>query len=393
MANESSDKEYEHSSTSELPENKLRHNFLLGDMAWVKHNGALWWPAQVIDETCVSSKPKKKGKYDCLVRLYGTCQYMYVDPWKSNTEFKMMLKQEGKSATKVFHEVLEKELSCVSLPGDKEESDNSEGTQTKVTTQKTSSRKVRKQEGLKHCSYKGVKKAATAENLEDESEDQDQEVGSTAATGATVQKGKRRREIKSSSSHGAVQTIDKVQVAHVLDKESCKIRASVVRREGLRRSSRSSAKEYLDAGATEDSMVAETSAPHTEIKAMVRDILFKEIIDKERDAEMVYVDQVINGICSTAVDSMTGGTIACTKGEGIKQNGTGVQDESNQGKSDQATEDTMQVTSPETRNHTTNDNANPMKEVIDTTPSRDAAIKEQEEPAHAESDKSGSCKA
>jgi hypothetical protein len=251
------------------------------------------------------------------------------------------------------------------------------GTQTKVTTQKTSSRKVRKQEGLKHCSYKGVKKAATAENLEDE--DQDQEVGSTSATGATVQKGKRRREIKSSSSHGAVQTIDKVQVAHVLDKESCKIGASVVRREGLRRSARSSAKEYLDAakdrtvsltdtGATEDSIVAETSAPHTEIKAMVRDILFKEIIDKERDAEMVYVDQVINGICSTAVDSMTGGTIACTKGEDIKQNGTGVQDESNQGKSDQATEDTMQVTSPETRNHTTNDNANPMKEVIDTTP-------------------------
>jgi hypothetical protein len=242
------------------------------------------------------------------------------------------------------------------------------GTQTKVATQKTSSRKVRKQEGLKHCSYKGVKKAATAENLEDESEDQDQEVGSTAATGATVQKGKRRREIKSSSNHDAVQTIDKVQVAHVLDKESCKIRASVVRREGLRRSSRSSAKEYLDAGATEDSMVAETSAPHTEIKAMVRDILFKEIIDKEHDAEMAYVDQVINGICSTAVDSMTGGTIACTKGEGIKQNGTGVQGDSNQGKSDQATEDTMQVTSPETRNHTTNDNANPMKEVIDTTP-------------------------
>jgi hypothetical protein len=38
---------YVHPSTSELPENKLRHNFLLGDMTWVKHNGTSWWPAQV----------------------------------------------------------------------------------------------------------------------------------------------------------------------------------------------------------------------------------------------------------------------------------------------------------------------------------------------------------
>jgi hypothetical protein len=247
---------------------------------------------------------------------------------------------------------------------------------------------------LKQCSYKGVKKAVTAEYLEDESEDQDQEVGSTAKTGAIVQKGKRRRGRKSSSSHDTVQTVDKdsskrqKQVAHVLDKEGCKIGASVVRREGLRWSSRSSAKEYLyaaedrtvsltDTGAsgyaTEDSMVAGTSAPHAVIKAMVRGILFKEIIDRDREAKMAYADQVSNGICSPAVDSMTGSTASSMTGEAIKLNGTGVQGESNnvtqrerEGKSDQENGDTMQLTSPETRNHATKninskDNTSPLK--------------------------------
>lgn len=399
MVNESSDKEYEHPSTSELPENKLRYNFRLGDMTWVKNSASSWWPAQVIDEACVGSKPKKKAKHDCLVRLYGTCQYLYVDPWKSNAEFKMMLKQESKSATEVFREVLEKELSRVNSSSDyDEEGESLEGTQPKVTTEKTSSRKVRKQEGLKQGSYKGVKKAATAGNLDDGSEDQDQEVGSTAATGVSVQKGKRRRGRKSSSSHDTAQTTDKdscdnsaeslkgkrlKQVARVLDKEGCKIGASAVRREGLRRSTRASAKEYLDAAAdgtvsltdtgasedaTEDSMLDGTSGSHTEIKAMVRDILFKEIIDREHDAEMAYVNEVINGICNSTMDSMIGGATASTKGgQGIK-NGTGVEGESSsvtqrerKGELDQATEDTKNINSK-------NGSANPLKEVIDTTP-------------------------
>ncbi|GJN15944.1 hypothetical protein PR202_gb02892 [Eleusine coracana subsp. coracana] len=377
----SSDKGYEHPSTSELPENKLRHNFRLGDMIWVKHSGSSWWPAQcpsfhrnittlnvsefkVVDEACVSSKPKKKAKNDCLVRLYGTCQYLYVDPWKSNTDFKMvcarpflitMLKQESKSATEVFREVLEKELSRVNSSNDyDEESDNSEGTQTKVATKKTSSRKVRKQEGLKQCSYK-YKGAATTEDLEDESEDQDQEFGNPATTGVSVQKGKRRRGRKNEF--------------HVLDKGG-KIGASVVRREGLRRSSRASAKEDLDEAAdgtvslTDTGPCEETSGSHTEIKAMVRDILFKEIIDREHDAEMAFVDEVINGICNSTMDSMTSGATASTKCEQGINNGTGVEGESSnvtqrerKGKSDEATEGTMQVT-----------RANPLKEVMDTTP-------------------------
>ncbi|XP_062191121.1 uncharacterized protein LOC133894939 isoform X2 [Phragmites australis] len=386
MVNGSAEKNYgidELPSTSELPENKLRHNFRLGDLIWVKHGGSSWWPAQVIDEACVGAKPKKKAKHDCLVRLYGTCQYLYVDPWKSNMEFKMMLKQESKSAMEAFREVLEKELSCVNSSSDyDDEAVNSKGGDTKGTTEKSSSRKVRKQEGLEPYSY--------TDDLGDETEEQynegqDQEFGSTATTGVTVRKGKRGRTRQSSSTNDKEQVIDKAsseissgslrnkrqkQVARVLDKEDCKIGASVVRREGLRRSGRTNANEYLDASedrTAEDSMVHGTSAPHGEIKAMVRDILFKEIIDRELDAEMAYVDEVINGICSATEDGMTRGATASRKvGRGNRQSGSRVEGESSnvtqrqrKGKSDLATEDAMQVTSPETASHTTSRDAEP----------------------------------
>ncbi|TVU05517.1 hypothetical protein EJB05_48683 [Eragrostis curvula] len=388
MVNEISDIEYGQASASELSENKLRHNFRLGDITWVKQGGSSWWPAQVIDEACVGSKPEKKAKHDCLVRLYGTCQYLYIDPWKSNTEFKMALKQQNKSAMEVFREVLEKDMYRVDSSSDyDEEADHSEGTQTNVTSGKTSSRKIRKQEGLKQSSYKGVKKPATTENLEDDSENQDQEVGSTATTG-TVQKAKRRRGRKSNSSHDTAETTDKDSCDNSAEslrgKRQKRVVQSVVKREGLRRSARPTAKEYLDAcedktasftdtdageDATEDSMVHETSAPHTEIKAMVRDILFKEIIDREHDAEMAYVDEVINGICNST-DSMTFGATGSTKGgQGMKQNGTGAE-----GGSSNVTQ--KQRTWDQTAEVTKNNHNNSLKEVIDTTPSRDAAMKE-----------------
>lgn len=230
---------------------------------------------------------------------------------------------------------------------------------------KTSSRKVRKQEG---------------------SEDQDQEVGSIATTGVSVQKGKRRRVIKSSSSHDTAQTTEKDScdnsVESLRGKRQKQVGASVVRREGLRRSSRASAKEHLDetsdgtVSLTDTGASEETPGSHTEIKAMVRDILFKEIIDREHDAEMAYVDEVINGICNSTMDSinMSGNATASTKfGQGNK-NGTGVEGKSSnatqgKGKLDQASEGAMQVTSLETRNHTTkNGSVNPLKEVIGTTP-------------------------
>ncbi|KAK8451304.1 hypothetical protein SEVIR_6G190600v4 [Setaria viridis] len=341
--------------TSRVPEIKLRHNFRLGDVTWVKLDGSSWWPAQVIDESCVGSKPKKKDKYDCLVRLYGTCQYLYVDPWKSNSEFEMMLKQENKSAMETFREVIEKELSCDNSPSVyDEEAVNSKGGSTKGTSKKNSSRKVRKQ-GLKP-QY---------------SEEEDQDVGSTETTGVTARKRKGGRLRQSSSTYDAIDKASSESSAEGLRNKRQKHgvqSASVDRREGLRRSARSDAKQYLDAAedssepltdrhagedATEASMLDGTSAPHTEIKAMVRDILFKDIIDREHDAEMAYVDEVINGICGATEDIMSGGATASTKGgRGVKQSGSGVEGESSnvrQRRRDEATEDSLQATSPETK--------------------------------------------
>ncbi|KAG2579371.1 hypothetical protein PVAP13_6NG283800 [Panicum virgatum] len=354
MANKNAEKDDgidESPSASQVPENKLRHNFRLGDITWVKLGGSSWWPAQVIDESCVGSKPKKKDKYECLVRLYGTCQYFYIDPWKSNSDFEMMLKQENKSAMEAFHEVLEKELSCVNSPRDgDEEVVNSKGGSTKGITKKTLSRKVRKQEGLKPQHNEG---------------EEDQDVGSTETTGVTARKKKGGRVRQPSSIHD---TIDKASIESSAEglrnkrQKNAAQSASVGRREGSRRSAHSDAKQYLvaaeenaepliDIHGTEDSMLNETAAPHTEIKAMVWDILFKDIIDREHDADMAYVDEVINGICSATDDIISGGATASMKGgRGAKLSGSGVEGETSNGQKrrDEATEDTLHATSPET---------------------------------------------
>lgn len=100
-------------------------------------------------------------------------------------------------------------------------------------------------------------------------------------------------------------------------------------------------------GAAQGSMQHGTSAPHTEIKAMVRNILFKDIVDKEHDAEMAYVDEVINGICN-ATDSMVGGggDASAKGGRGSKQSGSGVEGESSNAterRRDEATENALAV--------------------------------------------------
>ncbi|CAO2207034.1 unnamed protein product [Urochloa humidicola] len=327
MVNENAEKDHgidESPAASQVSENKLRHNFRLGDITWVKLGGSSWWPAQVIDESCVGSKPKKKDKYDCLVRLYGTCQYFYIDPWKSNSEFEMMLKQENKSAMEAFREALEKDMSCDNFPSDyDEEAIISKGDSTKGTP-KNSSRKVRKQQGSKP-QY---------------NEDENQDVGSTETTRVAARKRKGGRVRQSSSSHDVIDKASSGSSAESLRNKRQKHAAqsaSVGRREGLRRSALADAKQYLDAAddstepltdihasedATEDTMLGETAAPHTEIKAMVRDILFKDIIDREHDAEMAYVDEVINGICSATDDIMSSAATASTKGAGaVKQGG------------------------------------------------------------------------
>ncbi|VAI54655.1 unnamed protein product [Triticum turgidum subsp. durum] len=260
-------------SSSELPELNQRQNFRLGDITWVKHDGSSWWPAQVIDEACASSKAKKKTSHDALVRLYGTCLDLYVDPWKSNMEFEMFLKEENKTAMEAFHEVFQKELSHFKSPSD----DDEEAVNTKA---KTSTKKVRKQ--------------ASAVR--------DKKSGKKALSGASVAK-------KEGSS---------------------------------KRSGRTNLKEYSDAAEDSTSQLHDTSASknaaeagdmasvnrsqhktgstvegtHRKIKAMVRDILLGDVIDRQLAAEMAYVDEVIFGICEATEAKAAQGAAATTETEG-----------------------------------------------------------------------------
>ncbi|KAF8652974.1 hypothetical protein HU200_062406 [Digitaria exilis] len=155
-------------------------------------------------------------------------------------------------------------------------------------------------------------------------------VRSSATTGVTAQKRKGGRVKQASSTHDAIDKASSESLAKGLRNKRQKHAAqsaSVGRREGLRRSGRTDAKQDLDAA--DDSVLNEISAPHIEIKAMVRDILFKDIIDRQHDAEMTSVKEGINGICNATGGIMSSGATASMKGgRGIKQSGSGVDDDS-----------------------------------------------------------------
>ncbi|KAK4571916.1 hypothetical protein RGQ29_030353 [Quercus rubra] len=82
----------------------------LGDLIWVKHDGGSWWPAQIIDENRGSIKPGDKSAGKVRVRLYGSNEYLYVDPVKCHSKFELELKQNNGSYRKILEKSLEKDL-------------------------------------------------------------------------------------------------------------------------------------------------------------------------------------------------------------------------------------------------------------------------------------------
>uniref|UniRef100_A0ACD5V6D3 Uncharacterized protein n=1 Tax=Avena sativa TaxID=4498 RepID=A0ACD5V6D3_AVESA len=357
-------------SSSQLSESEPRQNFRLGDITWVKHDGSSWWPAQVIDEASVSSKPKRNTSFDALVRQYGTCQYFYVDPWKSNMEFEMILKEENKTAMEAFHEVLQKELSHFKSPSDHDE-------EAVTTKAKTSAKKVKKQDGSKRSGHGGVKGLSTTESPGDGREHQystkrHQEVRSNAKTGVAVREGRKQKGAKQASQLDKGHAIDRAlsedsaedlrdkahkQASIVRDTKGRKMAqsgTSVIRKEGLRQSGRTNVREYLDAAEDSTSELHDASASettearditsvnrswhkngstvdrtHLEIKAMVRDILLGDIIARQHAAEMAYVDEVIFGICDATEKIVLHGTTPDTEGGlSIKRTAGGMESDS-----------------------------------------------------------------
>ncbi|TXG52678.1 hypothetical protein EZV62_021847 [Acer yangbiense] len=91
---------------------QLEGNVGLGDLIWVKLRGGSWWPAQVFDENTVSKtgKPGYRPAQAVLVRLYGSYEYLYVDPIKCHSKFEMVLKQNNGCCREIFEKSLEQEL-------------------------------------------------------------------------------------------------------------------------------------------------------------------------------------------------------------------------------------------------------------------------------------------
>ncbi|XP_022766424.1 DNA (cytosine-5)-methyltransferase 3B-like [Durio zibethinus] len=84
-----------------------------GDLIWVKLHGNSWWPALVIDENSVSesSKPGNRSQGEVLVRLYGSHEYLYADPMKYYSEFKIILEQNNGSCYDILDKALEQDCS------------------------------------------------------------------------------------------------------------------------------------------------------------------------------------------------------------------------------------------------------------------------------------------
>lgn len=97
--------------------NQLKQQFKPGDTTWIKIHANSWWPAQVVDEKTVGNKPKKRAEDEILVRQYGTSEYLYVDPWKSSSEFEHFLKQENCNAREAFQKSLEKDILLMKSAG------------------------------------------------------------------------------------------------------------------------------------------------------------------------------------------------------------------------------------------------------------------------------------
>ncbi|XP_047072417.1 DNA (cytosine-5)-methyltransferase 3B-like [Lolium rigidum] len=273
-------------SYGELSELKPRQNFRLGDITWVKHGTSSWWPAQVIDEASASNKPKKKTIHDALVRLYGTCQYLYVDPWKSKMEFEMILKEENKTAMEAFHHVLQKELTHLSSPSD--DDDEPVSTKAKTSVRKASAEGRDKTQKQASVDKKGRKAVTSVVRKE----------GARQSGRTSAKKYSDASEDSTSQLHDTSASEDAAEVGDI---------TSVNRRQRKK--------------------VSAVDGTDREIKAMVRDMLLGDVVARQHAS----VDDVIFRVSDATVGMVAHGTTE--GGRSIKRTGGGLEaDSSNDAK-------------------------------------------------------------
>lgn len=116
----------ENEGGKEGADNQFSREFAFGDVIWVKLRGSSWWPAQVVDENTVSgsSRPSNRSVGDALVRLYGSYKYMFVDPIKCCSEFKIILEKNNGSYNEILKKTLEQDLARLKSGRSKEQGSN-----------------------------------------------------------------------------------------------------------------------------------------------------------------------------------------------------------------------------------------------------------------------------
>ncbi|KAI4337603.1 hypothetical protein L6164_015998 [Bauhinia variegata] len=141
----------------------------LGDVIYIKLRGGSWWPAQAVDENSVSesSKPRKKSAAEILVRIYGSCLYLYADPIKSHCEFEEILKQNNNSYKEILLQALEQDL-----PRTKLSRSSGSRSKTKANVRKTSkeSGKLKDLEANSSKAQKNARRSSDQNNVESTSE-------------------------------------------------------------------------------------------------------------------------------------------------------------------------------------------------------------------------------
>ncbi|XP_077212929.1 uncharacterized protein LOC143848038 isoform X2 [Tasmannia lanceolata] len=101
--------------TTKCGDNQLSQDFVLGDIVWVRIHNCSWWPAQVVDENTLSGSNKINKKIDgeVLARLYGSYEYLYVDPMKYRSEFENTLQENNDNVRELFQKALEQDISQI----------------------------------------------------------------------------------------------------------------------------------------------------------------------------------------------------------------------------------------------------------------------------------------
>ncbi|XP_065848375.1 uncharacterized protein [Euphorbia lathyris] len=82
---------------------------VIGDITWVKLCSGSWWPALVVGGNSYGSNEDVRVRV--RVRLYGSYEYILVDPTKWHSEFQIALNENNGCYQEILRKALEQDIS------------------------------------------------------------------------------------------------------------------------------------------------------------------------------------------------------------------------------------------------------------------------------------------